>query len=97
MLTKCFKEDVAWKVMKSTSDHEIMDQEWTQLQEDRGTLRSIFPTGNTKVCSCHVTIAVKSHDTHSVLYVIRTCSLRESAMHSIIQSTSMLICLDKGI
>ena len=51
MLTRSFKEDVAWKVMKSTADHEIMEQEWAQLQEDRETLRSIFPTGNTKVCT----------------------------------------------
>ena len=49
MLTRCFKEDVAWKVMKSTEDHEVLQQEWTKLQEDREALRSIFPTGNTKV------------------------------------------------
>ena len=57
MLTRCFKEDVAWKVMKSTEDHEVLQQEWTQLQEDREALRSIFPTGNTKV-------SWLSHDPH---------------------------------
>ena len=50
MLTRCFKEDVAWKVMKSTGDHEVLEQEWVQLKDDRDALRSIFPTGNTKVC-----------------------------------------------
>ena len=35
--------------MKSTEDHEVLQEEWVQLQEDRENLRAIFPTGNTKV------------------------------------------------
>lgn len=70
MLTRCFKEDVAWKVMKSTADHEVMEQEWTQLKEDRENLRSIFPTGNTKVCGAVTESCDKSCDHCFVMYVV---------------------------
>ena len=53
--------------MKSTADHEVMEQEWSQLQEDRDTLRSIFPTGNTKVCL--PPLGDKLHE-HTYMYVV---------------------------
>lgn len=35
--------------MKSTNAQSKMEEEFLQLKEDRETLRSIFPTGNSKV------------------------------------------------
>ena len=48
-LRRSFKEDIVRDLLTSTTAQSELESEWQQLREDRDTLRTIFPTGNSKV------------------------------------------------
>lgn len=48
-LRQSFKEEIVKELLTSPSSHTQLEAEFKQLKEDRETLRSIFPTGNSKV------------------------------------------------
>ena len=48
-LRQAFKEEIVKELLTSPSAHAQLEAEFKQLGEDRETLRSIFPTGNSKV------------------------------------------------
>ena len=48
-LRRSFKEDIVRDLLTSTTAQGELEAEWQQLKEDRDALRSIFPTGNSKV------------------------------------------------
>ena len=48
-LRHSFKEDIVRDLLTSTTAQAELEAEWQQLKEDREALRSIFPTGNSKV------------------------------------------------
>ena len=48
-LRKCFKEDIVRDLLTSTTAQAELEAEWLQLKEDRENIRSIFPTGNSRV------------------------------------------------
>ena len=51
-LRRSFKEDIVRDLLTSTTAQGELEAEWQQLKEDRDALRSIFPTGNSKVSQC---------------------------------------------
>lgn len=48
-LRRSFKEDIVRDLLTSTTAQAELESEWQQLKEDREALRTIFPTGNSKV------------------------------------------------
>lgn len=48
-LRHSFKEDIVRDLLTSSTAQAELEAEWQQLKEDRDALRSIFPTGNSKV------------------------------------------------
>lgn len=50
-LRKCFKEDIVRDLLTSSTAQTELEAEWQQLKEDREIIRTVFPTGNSKVCT----------------------------------------------
>lgn len=50
-LRKVFTEDVVRELMGSATAVSELEKEWERLKRDREALRTIFPTGDSKVCS----------------------------------------------
>ena len=48
-LRRSFKEDIVRDLLTSTTAQAELEAEWQQLKEDRDALRTVFPTGNSKV------------------------------------------------
>lgn len=48
-MKKCLSEEVIKDLMGDALAVSQLDREWEQLREDRDILRSIFPTGDSKV------------------------------------------------
>ena len=48
-LRRSFKEEIVRDLLTSTTAQAELEAEWQQLREDRDALRTIFPTGNSKV------------------------------------------------
>lgn len=48
-LRQCLKDDIVRDIVTSATAQAEIEEEWQQLMSDRESLRSIFPTGNTKV------------------------------------------------
>ena len=51
-LRHAYTEDIVRDIMTSANTQVEMEAEFKQLKEDRDILRSIFPTGNSKVHVC---------------------------------------------
>ena len=49
-LRRFFTEDIARELPACSKTRAAVEAEFLKLDEDRETLRAIFPTGNTKVC-----------------------------------------------
>lgn len=50
-LRKYLEEDIVRDLTTSTSVQAELEKEWLQMLDDRKEARTIFPTGNSKVCS----------------------------------------------
>ena len=49
-LRRFFTEDIARDIPTCSKTRSAVEAEFVKLNEDRETLRAIFPTGNSKVC-----------------------------------------------
>ena len=78
-LRNCFKEDIVRDLLTSSTAQTELEAEWQQLKEDREIIRTVFPTGNSKVqllvyvhhlqlCWCACTHETHMHVITVILY-----------------------------